>query len=311
MAKTKTANISSGALKACLALAIIFILEELLLPVNMANVHAYHMSTLGYRLVTILVNLPVIVVWFVAFWGYPKLSSYSKVLGSAPEAGAYRKLAMGIAWLTWVLPISAIINRALSGISDSHHKLNTPMTIISNYFNLILPLIAFIIIFVAAKTLLKSQKVKWEKSRSRAVMFTFLLGGALYCYLILRTADLSNFSNTNNVYLLPVWLVVLSIVIPSLYGWFMGLLASYELSLFSINMPGILYKRALLFLYSGLAAIILSFIASQYLSAVWPLKTHLVFNYRLAIIILFRVIGGLGFVVLAIGANKLKQIEEV
>jgi hypothetical protein len=310
MAK-KTANISTGALKACFILATIYVLEMLFLPVNHASVIAYHTSALDFRLLDILVNLPIVIVWFVAFWGYSRLSSYARILGSAPEAAGYTTLSKGLSWLAWVLPITSIIDRFLSGLSNHQPKLHTSMTIISNYFNLVLPLLAFIIIFVAAKMLLRGQKWKTDQPKSPLFMAVFLLGGALYCYLILRTADLSNLSNSSNIYKLPNWLVIISLVIPYLYGWFLGLLASYQLNLFSLRTPGVLYKRALSYLSSGLIAVILSFIVTQYLAAVWPSKTHLVFNLHLAIVILFRVIGGVGFILLAIGANKLKMIEEV
>jgi hypothetical protein len=62
---------------------------------------------------------------------------------------------------------------------------------------------------------------------------------------------------------------------------------------------------------SGLAAIIISFIVVQYLSAIWPSSTHLVFNYHLVFTTAFRIIGGLGFISIAVGASKLKMFEEV
>lgn len=307
----KTAYSSTGAIILCFGLAIIFILEELLLPVNTLNAEFYHTTITDYRLLSILVNLPLIMVWFVAFWGYTRLKSYVRALGKAKEAKGYRLLTKGMAWLACVLPVTAIIDRLLSGLSDNHPKAHDTTLIISNYFNLLLPFVAFIIIFVAAKVLLKSQKPAVREAQSPVLMAVFLLFGALYCYLILKTADLTSLTSSSNIYTLPVWLIIVSLIIPYLYSWFIGLLASYDLLLLSRNIPGVLYKRALAYLTSGLIAIILSFITIQYLTALWPLKQHLVFNYQLVIITLFRIIGGFGFILLAVGANKLKRIEEV
>ncbi len=309
--KKFTANSSSGAIIICILLAAIFISEQLLLPVSAADTGYFGTSMSAYRLISIMVNLPLVMVWFVAFWGYSRLKAFVEQLGDAPEANGYQKLSTGLTWLAWSLPLLAIINRFLAGLDT--HNLNSrhTMTIISNYFNLLMPLVAFIIIFVATKSLVKSHKLLKGEARSSLLMSVFLLFGAIYCYLVLKTADLSSFSSSNNIYGIPVWLMIITLIIPYLYGWFLGLLAVYDLSLLSRSVPGMLYKQALWYLTSGLSAVILSFIAIQYLAALWPLKAHIVVDYRLIIIILFRIIGGLGFIFLAVGANKLKRIEEV
>jgi hypothetical protein len=142
-------------------------------------------------------------------------------------------------------------------------------------------------------------------------MVFFLVAGVLYCYLIFRHLDLTSLSSASNSYFLPIWLIVVSVIIPYLYAWFSGLLAAYEINLFGNHTDGFLYRRALRLLVAGLTAIILSFIALQYISSVEPSKGHLVLGYRLVLIIIFRIVGGGGFLLLAMGADRLKKIEEV
>jgi hypothetical protein len=89
------------------------------------------------------------------------------------------------------------------------------------------------------------------------------------------------------------------------------MLAAFEITIYSRQIKGVLYKRALHKITGGLLAIVLSFISIQYLDTVWPTPGHLVFNSRLVIMTLFKIIGGIGFVLAAIGANQLKKIEEV
>jgi len=105
--------------------------------------------------------------------------------------------------------------------------------------------------------------------------------------------------------------MVITIMVPYLYVWFIGLLASYEIAIVSKNVKGVLYRRALQLLGAGLVTIIVSSIALQYISGVSTHTTHIVFDYKLVVGVLFRIVGGAGFIMLALGALRLKRIEEV
>src|SRR5205807_891103 len=98
---------------------------------------------------------------------------------------------------------------------------------------------------------------------------------------------------------------------PYLYVWFVGLLAAYEITLFSRVTSGVLYRRALRLLAGGLIAVIVSAIAIQYLNGLLPSSGHVVLNYKLLLVWLCRIISGAGFVMITIGASRLKSIEEV
>ena len=98
--------------------------------------------------------------------------------------------------------------------------------------------------------------------------------------------------------------MIVSVIIPYLYAWFIGLLAAYEILQFSVNTPGLLYRRALLYLVTGLVAVIVSSIALQYInSVVLPRTGDLLFNYKLLLTLVVRVVSGIGFFVMAIGAT--------
>jgi hypothetical protein len=142
-------------------------------------------------------------------------------------------------------------------------------------------------------------------------MLVFVVGGVLYCYLTFRRFDPSSLGSTNNPYALPIWLMLLTVIIPYLYAWFVGLLAAYEITTYTKQVRGVLYKQALHLLVIGLLAVIIGSITLQYVSSVAPAAGHLTLNYRLLLITLFRVVDGIGFVLIAIGALRLRKIEEV
>jgi hypothetical protein len=146
---------------------------------------------------------------------------------------------------------------------------------------------------------------------ARLIIVGFLAFGVLYCYLIFSHLNLGSLSSTANPYHLPAWLVVLTVIVPYLYAWFMGVLGSYELIIYRRHVRGVLYKQAIGLLVGGLITVVFSSVALQYVGSVQPRVGHLLLNDRLVFIILFRIIGGIGFVLLALGASKLKRIEEV
>jgi hypothetical protein len=307
----KTKQLTSRALQHYTLLVIFYTVLVFLLPPNASTISTYHLSAASYRVAVFAVALPSLAVWLAAFIGYAKLRQYAYSIRKTPEGIYFDQLAEGCTWLAWSLPASTIIPSLLSALADSHPGFHASAIITSNYVSLLLPLIAFSVIANASRGLLSSVKVKLSLANARLIILVFLLLGVLYCFFTFRRFNLTSISDSSNPYFLPIWLMVITVTVPYLYAWFMGMLAAYEITLFSKHVRGVLYKRALVFLVCGLLAVILSSIALQYTSSVEPRVGHLVFNYKLALTSLFRVIGGGGFILLALGASRLKKIEEV
>jgi hypothetical protein len=298
-------------MQSCIGLSVLYIVLIFVLPTNHVAMHHYNLSAMEYRIVTAAIALPTIAVWFAAFWGYSKLREYSHIIKKSKEGPHFRHLSIGCAWLAWSLPLTTISAFILNGIADKWHNFHSSDIILSNYIALIVPFVAFIIISLAARDMIGKTRLNTELSSARLMMVMFFGAGLLYCFLIFRSLDLTSLSSTHNLYFIPVWLMIISVIIPYLYAWFLGLLAAYEILLFSVNVQGLLYRRALLYLVFGLAAVILSSIALQYINSVVPRTGDLVFNYKLLLTLVIRIISGIGFFVIAVGASRLKKIEEV
>lgn len=299
------------AIQWCTFLAIVYCLLIFLLPANHITMQIYHLNPLEYRLILFLISLPSILVWFAAFWGYAALRKYAHALRKTPEGVHFDKLSKGATWLAWSLPLPTIIAILLNAIANNTPNFHPSAIIIFNYISLLLPLVAFSLIGSATRGLLTTAKLKFSLTGTRSIMVVFLAFGVLYCYLTFRRFDLTSLAVSNNAYFLPIWLMVLTVIVPYLYAWFVGLLGAYEMALFSKNVQGLLYRRALRYLVVGLFAVIVSSIALQYINGVEPRVGQLVFDLRLIANTAFRVIGGVGYVLIALGATRLKKIEEV
>lgn len=299
------------ALRIAILLALGYTALIFLLPANQASMQAYRLSPLEYRTILFMVMLPAMAAWLVAFVGYAKLRQYVYLVRKTSEGAQFGQLANGCAWLAWSLPLPAIVSLLLSAAANQWPGFYASSIIISNYVNLLLPFIAFSIIGGASRALVREAKLNFSLATIRVIMLLFVTAGVFYCYLTFRRFDLSSLTSTHNTYFLPIWLMVASIIIPYLYAWFVGLLAAYEITLFSKQTRGVLYRQSLRFLVAGLVTIIVSSIALQYMNSVQPRVGHLVISYRLVLESMFRVVGGCGFLLLAAGAARLKKIEEV
>jgi hypothetical protein len=278
---------------------------------SQASLNSYKVSSIDYNAASLVVAVPSIIVWFVAFLGYTKLRSYALLISTTNEGPHFDRLATGTAWLAWSLPLMSIFNRLSDGIAHRAISFHATSIILNNYFDMVLSLISFAIIGSAVHGIIMSNKRELKATKAKMIMTIFILLGISYCFLTLKAFNLRSISSTYNPYYLPAWLMIISVIIPYMYAWFVGLLAAYQLTLSAKNTKGILYRRALFYIVGGLIAIILSAIAVQYLDGVIPSNGHFVLNYKSFAVIAIRVIGGLGFITLAIGANRLKKIEEV
>lgn len=269
------------------------------------------MSSLEYKMLLFTVAVPRLAIWFVGFLGYAKLQEYAKSIQKTPDAEGFSRLAMGCAWLVWSLPIRAVVAICTSTIANSHPGFQSASIVINNYTGLALSLVAFIMIGSASRYLFERAKISLTSTSMRTMMLLFVAGGVLYCYLIFRQFHSVGLGSSNNPFHLPIWLMVLTIIVPYLYAWFVGILAIYEMTIYSRQVRGVLYRQALQLMVGGLIATVIGSIALQYASSVQVLDNQLLLNAHLFLDLLFRIITGVGFVLIAIGAMRLKKIEEV
>lgn len=271
----------------------------------------YRLSALEYHVLLLALILPSIVVWVAAFYSYAKLEEYARSVMKTSEGPAFARLATGLKWLAWSLPITAIVTLVFSSISSYSPGFHSTAIIITNYLSLGLPLVAFSIIGTASRAMVEHAKLSLSSASIRSILIIFITGGVLYCYFTFSNFNLTSLGSTNNPYYLPAWLLVVSIVIPYLYAWFVGLLAAYEINSFSNNVSGLFYRRPLRLLAGGLWTVIFSSVALQYSSTLAPNIDHLLLNYHLILISIFKIIGGVGYLMIALGASRLKKIEDI
>lgn len=291
---------------------VLFFLLTFLLPGNQASMQQYHLSSSQYHLLLFMVQLPLILIWFTAFYGSAKLQQYAQKINDAPEAGGMRSLALGARWLAWGLPAGAYANLLLGAIANQQAGFVPASVIITNYVTLFFTLIGFMHISEGARNLLLKASLQLGMNTIKNLQLVFVIVGVVYCYLTFRYVDLHSLGSAHNPYYLPVWLLVLTLLIPYLYAWFIGFIAVHDINMVAKHTKGVLYRQALRLLAAGIAVVIASFVASQYVRLAIP-RTGAgvsITTIFVVVYILYFVMAA-GFSLVAAGAQRLKRIEDV
>jgi len=278
----------------------------LLLPApSRVTLRQYHVSALGIRIIDATLLVLLALIWFAGFYGYVKIRAYTQLIRGSKDGEQVAKLAKGIFAIVIWLPVSSSLSSILNYIALRHIGFLPAAKIIENYIGLLLPLVGFIYISSGARGLSEIVKQRPSYFATNLLAFLLIYVGLIYAHLVLVTQD------RDTVYHMPIWVVLLTLIAPYIYMWFIGLLAVYEIYLYRRKVKGIVYKRSWGLLSFGLGWLIVITIGLQYLTTLSAHLAHLSIYGILTIIYVLLLLVALGFVFIANGARKLQRIEEV
>lgn len=282
-------------------------------PVDQATIDRRHLSLTQARIISLSIALPMILVWFMALYCSLKLYTYSQNIKKSSDGAVLMQLALGVQIIAWYLPIRALVKIVLNYTASRHPGSLTAMNAIITYVNLIIPLVAFVIISRATYALGRLAKIKNSLGIIYGLGLTIILLAVAYCYASFRTEGTIAPSNwlvtTQAAINLPVR--TLTIVIPSLFMWFIGLVSVCQIHLYQKQIKGVVYRQAWRQLSIGLMAVILLSIVIQFLTATAASLQNLPFAAILVIAYCCILLLGLAFVVMARGVQQIKKLDDI
>lgn len=301
----------SRSTQAFIGLMILFLALTFVLPVSNNATATYQLTDLQYRYLLLLVKVPLIAAWSIAFYGYRRLYNYAQRIADAPEGEDFAAMARGTGWMAWGFAIPPVISSFLGIFADSHPAVRTFSTSFNSYLYLIVTVIALSFIAAGIRKLARRSKVSLEMKHTRFLVFALVGMSVLFCSLIAGRLHGNSLSDSYNAFYVPNIMVWTTIAVPYLYAWGLGIVAAVELILVARRTSGIIYKQALQYLATGLITLILTMSALQYFRAIIPRNGHVTINGALIMIFAIYAVNALGGVLLAIGAKRLKRIEEI
>jgi hypothetical protein len=294
-------------------LIVVYLLQTLAAPVDKLTLTKYHIDTTQARLLTLTIAIPYIIIWCVALIGYIRLNIYITLIQKYKDGAAFKTISKGILWLGLWLPVSTIINNCFFEYYSGHHAATANLVRLNNYLNLVILFGGFWLVYKGSGQLLALVKRKPTDVTSQAVTLLFITFSVLYTFLTLQ--DVARQHPTASVatatYYEPDWLILLTIVIPRLLYWFLGIYAVQNIYLYRKRIKGRLYKHALNNLALGLGAVVVVTVLLRCIQSLSATLERLSLGLLLGVVYILLMLISVGYVLIAKGAKSLQQLEEL
>lgn len=289
--------------------AILFIIAASLalsLPPDPHTLSQLHISSLTYRVAIFFLLIPYIIIWYAAFFAFARLKNYVHAIKGSKDGKAFRKVMIGMGVLAFGLIIPTIVSLVMNNIAMDHNGLKPLATIIPNYLAVLTVILSFWFMGSGAHILTDIAKIRLSLRGLRWLFLIIILLSTFFSFLVLK-----NHFGGKHIYYLATYPLILTIIVPYVYAWFMALLCAYEFRLYSRHTKGIVYRQALGQFSIGIVLAVAGSVASQFVNnTLTPNASHslggvLVIAYALLVVILA------GLVMMARGVRQLNKIEEV
>jgi hypothetical protein len=286
-------------------LAALAIVLALGLPPDPQQLRQLHTSDTTYRLAIAVLLIPYVLIWYASFYAFAKLREYSKPLTGTKDGNAFNKITLGMAVVSFSLVVPTIVSLILNNIAVHNRSFEAASVIINNYMGLFPGLFAFLMLYNGARALVRTTKQGAQKLDLRWHAPWFLLIAVLFSHFAIE-----NYYQTRPYHLTLVLLMV-TIIVPYLYGWGVGLLSAYDLKIYAATVQGTVYKRAIKRFATGILVTISGSIAVQFVNTTLVHRFNKSLGAILLVDYLLLAIVAIGLVLIASSTNKLKLIEEV
>jgi hypothetical protein len=277
------------------------------LPPDPQTLHSLHISNVVYRLAVLVLLVPYGIIWYASFYAFAKLHEYSHVIKGSKDGKGFKKIMYGMGVLAFGLVVPTGIALIFQSIVRYYPGFKPVSVIIDNYISLIVVVVAFTFFSDGTRLLGNISKSRPGQMSLRIFALFFITLSVAFTYLVIHF----HIRHPHSYYLTLPWLV-LTFIIPNLYGWFMALLSAFEFRLYATNANGLLYRRALRRLAYGVLITIAGFVAIGFVDNTFlvskvssSLGSLILLEYALLAII------AIGLIFMAYGTKQLKRIEEV
>ena len=271
-----------------------------------------HLNSVLIALLAVTLIIPYLLTWLIGVLG---VYHFRRFIHAArrkhlPNTAAFETISYGIAFL--VLDLIAIPFFSVARnvwINNSHDV--TGITIASNYTHTALSLLAFGLLFRGSRVLTRSSSyAAGIRSRALPAIIANLLFGVLFTLAVFNnpSRQVASQSGMFASYYLSDPVIFITIVIPVVAAWFLGLQAALNTERYAhaLSNPG--WKKATLRYFYGLLSIVSSAIILQGLTVIGNQQAQQ-FNLGLLIvtIYLFIILQATGYLFISSSAKQLRK----
>lgn len=294
--------------------ALIYVFLIVVIPSDASVLLKYHVSATNAKLIGLSFALPIIAIWWVSYYGFIQFRQYAHIIKNNKDGSALESIAKGLMYLAIGNPVASIVSQLLTYISTVHKSLIPTAVITINYISLGVVLLAFWFIHRGSSDLLAIlKKSSRAVLKEKLILLAFAAFSIFYIYITLNNParQIATSGVAKAAYYLPDWLLVVSIIVPYLFVWFYGISSSYYIHAYRTKISGILYKQALGYLAYGIGTVIIVSMLSRFLVSLTTQLNNLTLKFLLVLVYVLVTFIAFGFILIAVGAKKLKKMEQV
>ncbi len=271
----------------------------------------FNLTAAKTHLVLLSFAIPQIIIWIVATRGAQRFKCYTNKIKDHKDGKSFDLVASGLVLLV-INVVSLGLSQMVRPWALQYHFLSV-WTIAFNYLEVLIPLLAFSYIYLGTRDLLKLTAKKQPETRSWALVLIVVGSIAvIYSKKIFNYQFRNDTPNPNqfNSFYLPDPIILLTIALPYLTGWALGIKAAINIMLYGKSVEGTIYKNSLYKLSMG---IVLAITFGVFVELFFAFSTYIA-KARLQSIYIFvfllLAIFGLAFQLISAGSKKLQIIEE-
>jgi hypothetical protein len=286
--------------------SLIYIIATLVAPLTP---NRFNLTTAGSHMLQIAIALPIVLIWAVAVYGAERFNSYSKSIRRHPDGRALDMIARGLTIL-----VASYIGTSLFGRlrpwAFRDGWLPT-YTIVANYLAVVFALVAFGYMYRGSVQLRRLIKAKDKGAKTAVVAVTLTAISVLYLIVLLNydyrgsTPDATKYSS----FYLPDWLILLTLALPYLIGWGLGIAAALNIGSYQRHVKGVIYQSALYRVIVGTLTVVVFSIVLQILIVFSTYFAKAGLADILLIVYLIILMYAAGFLIIASGTRKMTAIE--
>lgn len=295
-----------------LILVAAYLVQSLIVPADKSSLHLYHLTSSSFKLLILSIEIPYVVIWLIAFYGYLRLRDYANKIKQEKDGQGYFALSKGIFCLVIWLPISAILPNLFKQIYVHHATTTASLVRLNVYIDLLILLFGFYYIYIGSQKLLNVVSNN-RFSASLPIILLFIVYSCFYMFLALH--DPARRVPVDGVpvatYYEPDWLITLTVIIPRLCYWFLGIQAVYNLFMFRRIVKGKIYKDGMRTFALGVSGTVIITMLLRGLESVSTALTKLHLNSLIIIIYILLIIIAIAYLFIARGSRQLQRLEEL
>jgi hypothetical protein len=305
-----------------LAYGVLILLWGLIVYINIkANnnqtISRYHLSQNELHEIFYLISLPILLIWISILYATLNIRRYSISITDSKESPGFRNIANGL----FMLLVSLVVTTFLGGLQSilsqnaaDPSKVRTNFIIVSNYVAVVAALATYGFLLRGSQLLLRSIGKRLNLSKQMVpLILSFVVLTAAYLFLIHSnpTRQMSADQTINPTFGLSYWMIVLTVALPFIVSWLLGISALIGLYRYNTAVKGSVYRFLFRRLLTGMTIVIGLTIILQLLTQLSNINDIKNVSTILSIISVLYLILIYTFFLIVQGVKQLDKIETV